>query len=263
MLKSISKTRGILPFVTFLHGMLLTVIFVLFVMSDSENELYDRLVFKFVEPSMSEQETVLALLHGTQTLLAPRHSVFEGRSYANIRDKLLRSADIQLNDAKWSCGSYVHVLGRLLQRAGFKIRIAQMKCGHVWGCHIVLETMVDGRFVNLDAFYGLAFSRPDGKLASFKELNENWKYYKDQAPENYEGAYAYEDVRYTNWRKIPYLMPAVNQVLKIVVPDRVETISIRSWVLNLYQTYMIVFGVLYLALLLLSARVLYLRKSAN
>ena len=83
-------------------------------------------------------------LHKTHFLLKPREELFEGEENINLRDALFRSSDIQLIDAKGACGSYTHVLGRLLQRAGFEVRIAQMKCGENWGCHILLEANIDG-----------------------------------------------------------------------------------------------------------------------
>ena len=260
MLKFLRNTRFIVPILAFLHGVMLMALFVLSAMSNYEDDLYDHLLGQFTDPAMSQQDTVLSLLHTTHALLEPRHDLFEGRSYANIRDKLFRSADVQLNDAKWSCGSYTHVLARLLQRADFEVRLAQMKCGNVWGCHIILEAKVDGRFVSLDALYDLAFTRPDGRLASFKEVGRDWSVYRKQVPTNYELVYAYEDVRYTNWGKIPLLMPAAKQVFKIFLGPRIETVSVRSWTLNLYQTYWAILFAAYLALSLLSGYVLIFRR---
>lgn len=245
-----------------MHGAVLMAITVLLVMSNYENDLYDQLVLKFTTPEMSQQQVALGLLHATHTLLKPRQILFGDSRQTNIRDKLFRSSDIQLVDAKGGCGSYAHVLGRLLQRAGFEIRLAQMKCGNTWGCHILLEANIDGRFVVLDSLFDLAFVKPDGKLANFREVRQNWAAYKDQVPKDYNHGYAYEDVRYTNWDKVPLLMPAAKQVLGVFLGTKIDTLSVRSWVLNVYKAYMQILLVMYVFLLLFSIYIVLLRSKA-
>jgi hypothetical protein len=168
-----------------------------------------------------------------------------------------------LIDARGDCGSYSHVLGRLLQRAGFEIRLAQMKCGTQWGCHILIEASVDGGFVSLDALYNLAFFRSDGSLASFEEIGRDWDDYKVQAPEGYPAKYAYEGVRYTNWDKIPALKSTVKGVLRVFLGGEIETLSIRSWVLNVYKAYLLIFLFGYALLVIFSGYIMLLRNKSN
>jgi len=250
MVNSLIKSQFVVPALAFAHGVLLTAAFIMFLMSNYEDQLYDRLLQEFTQPEMSQQDIVLKLLSDTHYLLKPRQKLFAGGEFNNVRDKFLRSSDIQLIDAHGDCGSYSHVLARLLQRAGLDVRLAQMKCGTQWGCHILIEANVDGRFVSLDALYNLAFFRPDGRLASIDEIGRNWGDYKSQTPEGYPSFYAYEDVRYTNWEKIPVLMPAAKGVLALLLGGDIETLSIRSWVLNVYKAYMhiILFGYALLAI---------------
>lgn len=261
-LKSVNRSRFINPALAFVHGAVLMAALLMLLMSNYEDELYDRLLDRFIEPEMSQQEVALSLLHGTHKLLKPRENMFSRGGYHNIRDKFLRSSDIQLIDAQGACGSYSHVLGRLLQRAGFEVRLAQMKCGALWGCHILLEARIEGRFVSLDPLYDLAFVRPDGSLASFNEIGRNWLSYKSQVPESYPKLFAYEDVRYTNWGKIPFLLPSVKKVLTVFRADSIETLSIRSWVLNVYKTYLFALLVGYGALLIVSYYVVFIRNKS-
>jgi len=150
-------SRFIVTLLGFLHGVMVSLLFVLYLMSSYEDGLFDQIVESLLSPEMSEQEAVLALMNGTHVMLKPRQELFSGIEYVGLRDGVFGSSDTQLIDARGNCGSYTHVLGRLLQRANYEIRIAQMKCGDVWGCHILLEAKVDGRFVSLDALYDLAF----------------------------------------------------------------------------------------------------------
>ena len=111
-------------------------------------------------------------------LLKPRLELFDERERINLRDTIFRSSDIDLIDARGACGSYSHVLARLLQVANIEARIGQMKCGKIWGCHIVVEAKINGKFVALDATHNLAFRKENGSLASFEEIGRNWDYLK-------------------------------------------------------------------------------------
>ncbi|WP_189399683.1 hypothetical protein [Arenicella chitinivorans] len=245
----------------FAHGLIVMAVIVLAVLSEYEDGLYDQILENTITLDMDDQQKALALLHRTHSLLKPRLTLFEGENYINVRDTYFRSSDVQLIDAKGACGSHAHVLGRLLQRAGIEIRIAQMKCGNFWGCHILLDAKINDKWVALDALYGLAFVSPDGTLASFEEIGDNWDVYRLQVPNDYELSYAYEDVRYTNWDKIPVLMPVVKTVMSLFVGNDVETLSVRSYALNVYWTYMAILLGVYFCLIVVT--ILFVRRRAN
>jgi hypothetical protein len=248
-------------FLAVLHGVGLTLIIVFWVNAEYENRLYELMVNRIIEPNMSNKEKALEILHKSHHLLKPRREFFRGPTQINTRDTLFRSSDIQLIDGG-VCGSHTHVMGRLLQTAGFPIRVAQMKCGEIWGGHILLETKIDGQWAVLDALYNLSFEKADGTLASFKEVGQNWAYFQTQTPANYNPTYAYEDVRYTNWRKILILMPIMKSILSIVIGARAETFSLRAHALNVYKTYAILSGIGYCFLLALTGYIIY-RKQAG
>jgi hypothetical protein len=235
--------------------------FFLWMMSSYDDGLYDQIVGLTIQGGMDDEQKVLALMHKTNQLLKPRSELFASEGYINWRDTLFRSGDIQLMDAKGSCGSHTHVLARLLQRAGIEVRIAQMKCGAVWGAHILLEAKIDENWATFDPFYDLSFRKENGRLASFQEVKGNWDYFKKQVPPNYNSLYTYEDVRYTNWTKIPLVMPAVKRVLRWFMGSEVENLSIRSLVLNLYKAYLAILAGCYLLLVMFTAFVLSARSS--
>jgi hypothetical protein len=267
-LKQLTQSRLIYPAIAFLHGAMLMAMFFLWMMSSYDDGLYDQIVGLTIQGSMNQEQKVLTLMQKTNQLLRPRSEFFASEGYINWRDTLFRSGDIQLMDAKGSCGSHTHVFARLLQRAGIEVRIAQMRCGSVWGAHILLEAKIDGKWVTLDPYYNLSFRKEDGSLASFQDVKERWDDFKSQVPPNYNSLYAYEDVRYTNWTKIPLVMPAVRSVLGWFMGSEVENLSIRSFVLNLYKAYLVILVGCYLLLVsftafLLSARSPHPRMAVN
>ena len=219
-------------------GFILGVMLFLKLSSNYEELLFNRIIAKTFESSrvLKDEEKALGLLESTYKLLNPRKNFFGGKEWLSVRDKLLRSSDIQMLDGG-ACGTHSHVLAKLLKQSGIPVRIAQMKCGKEYGCHIVVEAKISNKFVVLDPLYNLSFRNTKGQLASFSEVSHNWDFYKKQVPEDYEMKMKYEGVRYTNWNKIPVLMPLLKKLLIAFFGDDAENISIRSFVLNLYITY--------------------------
>jgi hypothetical protein len=202
-----------------------------------EDRVYDTIVNRAVADTMTAAEQVVALRGAAHDLVSARNQYLGTVQNSGIRGRWFGSADYSLLKGG-DCGHYVAVLTRLLHRAGFEARIAQMLCEDTsyGACHIVVEANLGSKWVVLDPLYDHAFRAPDGTLASYAEVSAHWDRYVAQVPPDYRRMYSYNDVRYTNWSKFPVLMPAAKTVLGWVVED-VETVSIRAGVLNLYRTY--------------------------
>ena len=191
-------------------------------------------------PVFAEDSSILDALHITNRLLKYRTEIFH-KNDGPVRiggggyDGSLTG---DLMTANGACGSYADVLSELLETMGFKTRIAQMKVNETWGGHIIAEVQTSKGWVVLDASNDLFFTTPSGSLASFKDVSSNWEYYKAQTPKNYNQDYRYADVRYTNWEKIPVVMPLLKKALTVLVgTQKVNTISIRPLVLRKYKVY--------------------------
>jgi hypothetical protein len=130
------------------------------------------------------------------------------------------------------------VLSELLQTMGFETRIAQMKVQDLFGGHILVEVLTHEGWVVPDASFDLYFVSKTGRLASFSEVSDDWLYFRSQAPAGYKMDYCYKDVRYTNWNKIPVVMPLARQVLVVFMGEqKVEGISIRPILLRKFRVY--------------------------
>jgi hypothetical protein len=102
-------------------------------------------------------------------------------------------------------------------------------------------------WVALDPSFNLAFTKSDGNLASFRDVQANWNYFKSQLPDNYRHEYAYADVRYTNWEKIPILLPAIKWVLDVTIgKESANELSIRVFFFRKYRIVYYVMLSLYL-----------------
>jgi hypothetical protein len=240
-----AKTLWPTRFWTGFHVTVCLLMLYLCVMGSSENQLYQLMVNQVVKPEMSSEQAALALLHTTHKLLMDR-KFWADWSTLGIRHRFLRGSDIELM-VPGSCGSHSLVLVKALQMAGFKARFCQMKVGETWGGHIVVEAEVEpGRWAVLGPMWDNSFRRPDGKLASFADVKKDWDFYSTQLPADYNRVYCYADVRYTNWNKIPVLMPVFHWVLALFVSqESLDGLCIRSYFTNIYYTYAIILGIAY------------------
>ena len=163
-----------------------------------------------------------------------------------------------------ACGSYSEVLARILQTYHLPVRIAQMKANGIYAAHNVVETMVRQRWIVLDPTFNLCFVRPDQTLASFADVRKNWSYYSRQVPAGYNPIYRYEDVRYSNWTKIPVLLPALRSLLNATIgPERANGISLRTMFLNSFSICLYLVLALYFPLVIITIRKLARQKFSN
>jgi hypothetical protein len=138
--------------------------------------------------------------------------------------------------AQGACGSYSMVLSRVLQGYKYEVRIAQMKSKGVFAAHNIVEVNTSHGWVVLDPLFDAYYINPSQKLASFDDVRGNWDYYKNQLPVNYDTAYRFEDVRYSNWTKIPVIMPSIKKILDLTIGKKeADTISLRTYFLRKYN----------------------------
>ena len=135
-----------------------------------------------------------------------------------------------------ACGSYSYILSRLLNELKIPNRIAQMKVNGEYGGHILVEAKTAKGWIVLDGLYDLYFKKLNGELANFKDVQDNWNYFRDQVPANYNHQYRFEGVRYTNWSKIPVVMPAIKGVLTLTVgKEEADYFSLRTFFLRKFH----------------------------
>ena len=193
-------------------------------------------------------------MHDSYHLMHNRYNTFAGG--ANIlgpEGGMFHSTSVDLMTTNGACGSYSQVLARILRTFNIPVRIAQMKANGIYGAHNIVEANDGQRWIVLDPTYNLYFVRPDAQLASFADVHQDWSYYSRQVPANYNPEYRYEDVRYTNWSKVPILFPAIKKVLTWTIgAERTNSLSIRTLFMNTYSIYFYILLVLESVLLIVT-----------
>jgi hypothetical protein len=241
----------------FLNGFFLATIFYLKMDSSYENGLFASIKAD-IDTQITRNDTpdsiAVKAMNVCYHLMSNKGSIFSNSDLGPQAD-FFHAVTVDLETTRGACGSYSQVLARVLQTYHLPVRLAQMKAGGVYAAHNVVETMIRQRWVVLDPTFNLYFVRPDGALAGFADVSKDWAYYSRQVPKGYNPAYRYEDVRYSNWTKIPVLLPAIRSLLNVVIgPERTNGISIRTMFLDSFSVCLYVLLALYIPLLLITIR---------
>jgi hypothetical protein len=233
------RVFGHLYFLTFLNGFLLASLFYFKMETNYEKELFSAIhsdISSKLKATDSQDSIVVKVLHACHNLLIERETVFEGKPFQGFESDVIAPASMDLMTGRGACGSFSMVLARVLQGYKYEVRIAQMKSKGIFAAHNLVEAKTNHGWVVLDPFFDVYFEKPSHQLASFEDVKENWSYYKSQLPPGYNMNYDYEDVRYSNWNKIPIVLPAVKKMLDLTLGKQVaDGISMRTYFLRKYK----------------------------
>ena len=234
----IRRVFGNLYFLTFLNGFLLASLIYFRMEASYEKELFHAIhldINNKISSTDSQDSVVAKAMHVCHNLMDTRGDVFKGSDFQGMKSGMIDPTSFDLMTASGACGSYSMVLARVLQGYKFEVRIAQMKSNGSFAAHNIVEVKTNHGWVVLDPLFDTYFVDPAKKLASFSEVKDDWSYYKSQLPQGYDMNYRYEDVRYSNWSKIPVLLPSFKKILDLTIgKDNADTISLRTYFLRKY-----------------------------
>ena len=231
-----------LHFLMFLNGFLLASMFYFLMESTYENGLFASIKTDLqghLDTKDNTDSLFVKAMRDCYHLMHNRYPTFAGTTgILGPEGGVFHSTSVDLMTTNGACGSYSQVLARIIRTFHFPVRIAQMKAGGAFGAHNVVEAYDGKHWVLLDPTFNLYFVRPDAQLASFADVHQDWAYYSRQVPANYDPVYRYEDVRYTNWTKVPILFPAIKKILTLTIgAERTNGMSIRTLFMNTYSIY--------------------------
>jgi len=228
----------------FFNGFLLATILYCYVERQYEQNLYTSIADYVRSQSLgisggqkvSEDSLCINSLHLVHRLGERRQPVFENNPVTGVKAGILQPVSIDLMTAQGACGSHSYVLARLLQELNFEIRIPQMTVQGQDAGHIIVEAKTSHGWVVLDPLSDAYFKNPDGMLAGFNDVKDNWTSFQQQLPPGYNMSYRYEGVRYTNWNKIPVVMPLIKGFLTLAVGKEIaNNFSFRTYALRKFH----------------------------
>jgi len=246
-----------LYFLMFLNGFLLASLFYFKMESSYEDALFASIkstIDSQIDADDTPDSVAVKAMNTCYHLMNNKGSTFY-KGDLGPEAGMFHSSTIDLMTTRGACGSYSQVLARILQTYNFPVRIAQMKAQGIYGAHNIDEVMIGKEWVVLDPTFNLSFIRRDHRLASFADVHGDWTYFSKQVPPEYNLDYHYEDVRYTNWTKIPIISPALKFLLShIIGPERTNSFSMRTILMNTYSAYLYFLIAFYIPLLLVTIK---------
>jgi hypothetical protein len=258
-LRIISTKRFVLAF---LNGFIVAVLLYFYVEDNYESKLFEALA-ENVRVTVA-QDTVLKnkeeslLIHSLDLVYQLENSrslIFKNHSVDSWKSNFIEPVSYDLMTGKRACGGFSMVLARLLKSLDVEVRIPQMQVGETQGGHIIVEAKTSKGWVVLDPSFNVYFRKANGDLASFNDVQKNWDTYKSQIRSGYNYSYRYEGVRYTNWGKIPVVLPLLKQGLTLMIgKERTSHFSMRAAFLRKFNLLFKVTFVLYLVTLFLSVK---------
>lgn len=235
--------------IIFLNGFLLALLLYFFVEKQYENKVFASMASyikkSLVSPAsatshqqIAKDSLLISSLHLVHKIGKDRLEVFGENHVKGIKGAVLQPITVDLMTAQGACGSHAYMLARLLQELGVDVRIPQMTVSGQSAGHIIVEARLGNDWVVLDPLSDAYFKKPDGQLAGFMDIRGNWEYYRKQVPVNYNMAYRYEGVRYTNWDKIPLVMPLIKNVMYWTMgKSETDSYSLRTLALRKYNLF--------------------------
>lgn len=228
-----------LYFLCFLNGLLLASLLYFATESKYETELFTiiaRQIRNTLPANPSKSAFAVKAMATAYELQEKRFVVFANQPVEGIKANFFHPSTVDLMTGNGACGSYSIVLARILKANDMQVRIGQMKVNGVYGGHMFVETKTETGWIVLDPMFDIVFTKNDGTIAGFDELNKNWAAYKTQVPANYPPEYNYEGVRYTNWEKVPGVTTTIKSVLNFFIGrEKADHISVRPFLLRIYN----------------------------
>jgi hypothetical protein len=240
-----------------LNGFLLASLLYFYMEDSYEKQVFQALTNHVNVASAHTQNKdtlILHSLHLTHVLGERRIDIFTKENISTLKS-FIHPVTYDLQTTQGACGSYSYILSRLLKEQNIESRIAQMTVKGTPAGHMVVEAKTSHGWAVIDPTYDVFFTKADGTLADFKEVSGNWEHYKKQVPANYDQHYAYAGVRYTNWDKIPVVMPVLKQLMYVAIgKERTNSFSMRTLFLRKYNVLFNVTLTVYLLLIFITLR---------
>lgn len=247
-----------LYFLMFLNGFLIASMFYFKMESTYEQGLFASIkgsIDSKLDTNDTQDSIILKAMATCHELMINRAPIFGGTRLLGPSADFFHGTSVDLMTTQGACGSYSQVMAMILKTYDYPVRIAQMKAHGTWAAHNIVEVQSTHGWVILDPTFDAHWVRPDGHLASFNDVHSNWNYYSRQVPKDYDLQYAFEDVRYSNWTKVPVVFPAIKGLLNLMLGKvKADTISMRTWFLKIYSIYFYSFLFLYIPVFLFTIR---------
>jgi len=181
------------------------------------------------------------LMRVTHDLMQPRFDFFANQPYSQPFGSFFRSPSASLLTGKGACEDFSSVFTRLLQVSGESARTMQLRCNpYDSTCHSITAVKLNGKWILMDVWYDFIPTDKGGNPLSAEEIRKDWNRIKLTVPPHYIKALDYHHVMGTNWGKFGLLSRGLYAMLRAAGVPNLDQFSARSYVLNLYWAYFLI-----------------------
>jgi hypothetical protein len=245
------KNQALKPRLFYFNTIVLSAIFYLAVEFQHENNTYYNIINSADRYCSNESDTakLKSIVLHVHEMMRDRHKIFRNKEVLSWKQGFFKSVDADLMYGAGSCGGNSKVLARSLYLAGFKVRIGQLKANSYYGAHILMEAFSKdfNKWILIDPLFGVVVTDSTGYPLSYIEAEQHWDDIKNRFPLNYQLAYHYNGIRYTNWDKYGFLSKAIKSLAKCcMAPNKIEEFSLRPLLLSTYKVYLILLIALFI-----------------
>ncbi len=198
-----------------------------------DNRVFVHISSQVCGTDMPAQGRLDALVAWARKDIAPRRSAPFVPPSASVRvlEKLFTPFPRRALSGRVHCGSASNLFCAAAAAAGLKTRLAFLhQDADVTGrspSHVVVECLLDGRWVVVDPLFGLLVRLPDGEPVTVEDLDRKPWLLASAAPDDYPlDVYNYHYVTRVNWHSVPLVLPLAYRALHALVGDAVNEIAL-------------------------------------
>lgn len=200
-----------------------------------DNRVFARISSQVCNKGMPARQRLDALVAWAREDIAPRRSAPFVPPPASVRilEKLFTPFPRRALKGRLHCGSASNLFCAVAATAGLRTRTAFLhQDADVTGrspSHVVVECLVDGRWVVVDPLFGLLVRLPDGEPVTVEDLDRKPQLLTSAVPDDYPlDVYNYHYVTRVNWHSVPVVLPLVYRALHAIVGDAVNEIALPA-----------------------------------
>lgn len=124
------------------------------------------------------------------------------------------------------CGTATNAFVNLAQSSGLPARRLLLLAPNGLTKHVVVEVLIDGRWVVVDPAYRFLFRLPNGRPVTAAELKDRATFQAvTQSIPDYPQSYTYEQTVHVRLRRIPVIGGYLRRILNFTWPSWEETIN--------------------------------------
>lgn len=124
------------------------------------------------------------------------------------------------------CGTATNAFVNLAQSSGLRARRLLLLDQNRSSKHVVVEVLIDNRWVVVDPSYRTIFRLPNGRMVTRQELQNPAIFLAaTQSIPNYPPSYTYESTVHVRVRRIPVIGPYLRRIFSFIWPTWEEAIN--------------------------------------